>query len=65
MSTDHVDAETPLLDAEALRPSYEHEQRRLLREIEEGRRAGFHRTPLREDGAKVRRHSGNRFPIPS
>ena len=34
--TDHVDAETPLLDAEALRPSYEHEQRRLLREIEEG-----------------------------
>ena len=36
MSTDHVDAETPLLDAEALRPSYEHEQRRLLREIEVG-----------------------------
>ena len=36
MSTDHVDAETPLLDAEALRPSYEHERRRLLREIEEG-----------------------------
>ena len=34
MSTDHVDAETPLLDAEALRPSYEHDQRRLLRQLE-------------------------------
>ena len=34
MSTDHVDAETPLLDAEALRPSYEDDQRRLLRQFE-------------------------------
>lgn len=31
---DHVDSETPLLDAEALRPCYEHEARKMLREVE-------------------------------
>ena len=34
---DHVDAETPLLDAETLWPSYEHEARKLIREAEEDR----------------------------